>query len=328
MNIISTKLINLKKNLFDISKTPISSEGAYGVVYKGKFKTRIHHEDVVIDCAIKYMRTKNSFQQDFELFTREVSNQMSLKHPALLELLGHYIPFCNVGKLTIVTPFMKNGSLCKVLADEKKSSAPHEWTETTRAINIIGIAAGLCYMHQKNLIHRDLKPDNILLDDKFYPKICDFGFSKIFEEGLEAIVNATYLGTQIYMAPELITSKGCNSKIDVFSYALILYELFVQETAFESSKNKNVHTYLECVVNGTRPNIKNDGRFPPFFQSLIDDCWAQDPKDRPSFNKILSSILEAYKNEEIFDSSTVDRDEIDEYILDAIENLDYKFDFK
>lgn len=320
MIITSKKLIDLKKDLTDVSKKPISEDGNFGIVYKGIFHKRRHGHDEQLECAIKRLKAKELTNKDLQNIHREIQSQYSLKYPSILELYGFYIPFCEVGKCTIVTPYMRNGSLHRILQKEARHQAPHDWTNTTRAINIFGIAAGMCYMHQKKVLHRDLKTDNILVDDDFYPKICDFGCSKIIKDGLDEIIQSTNCGTPVYMAPELILGEDYNSKIDVFAYAMILYELFALYPAYEDPHSPHKFAYLQNIVDGKRPKL--DGRFPDFFKELITKCWAQNPEERPSFVEIVKSMLTAYRNNEIFKAGDIEREFFDDYAKEALKSLD------
>lgn len=323
LKMIGRKLINVKEDLSHISALPIGDPCGFGVVHKGKFHKRHKDGDELIDCAIKYIKSKGNFNEDFELFHRELQTQNLIKHPSLLPLLGFSLPFCGVGKLTLVTPLMKNGSLRTILDNEKLALAPYEWNDIKRIITIIGTAAGLCRMHQENLVHRDIKPANILFDENFYPKICDFGLSKIFEEGLDEMLQRTNCGTESYMAPELFFGdKKYNSKVDVFSYGLVLYEIFTTET-FSQRLKKERKTYVGALSSGYRPDLSKDERFSPFFANLINDCWATNPESRPSFNMIISLLLKAYEDEELISRDT----DIDDYIIDTVECLGFDVEF-
>ena len=94
---------------------------------------------------------------------------------AILSAIG-YSPknYNNEDHPIIITEYMSNGSLEKMLYLNKKSSAPPEFTSNKKYIILLGVALGMKYLHHKGIIHRDLKPDNILLDDNLYPHICDF----------------------------------------------------------------------------------------------------------------------------------------------------------
>lgn len=314
--------------LVDISQNPISTIGSFGVVYKGKFNKKKHSSDQstnkkenLIDCAIKYL-ISNNLNQDFSAFHKEIKTQNLIKHPAILELLGYIIPFCGVGRLTIVTPFMEKGSLRNVLIEERKGNAPEGWDSTKKMINIIGIAAGLHRMHKVSLIHRDIKPENILLDNDLYPKICDFGYSKVFEEGRDEIIQRTYCGSESYMAPELLSRSEYNGTVDVYAYGVVLYELLTNETYFEKLAKDRIE-FINVVINGKRPNISKDIRFKPFFRKLISECWNKDPKVRPFFDDILRSLLEAYKKRILIPL----KNEINEYILKTIDASEFDIEF-
>ena len=97
---------------------------------------------------------------------------------AILSLIG-YSPknFDGDPNPIIVTSYMSNGSLDKILNKCRKSLTPTEFTSTKKYIILIGVALGMKYLHNKGIIHRDLKTGNILLDDDFNPRICDFGCS-------------------------------------------------------------------------------------------------------------------------------------------------------
>lgn len=316
-------LIDIDEDITNRSKNPISTVGGFGYVYRGTFIRRHHHrENELIDCAIKIMRYRGELSDNFESFHRELQSQLRVKHPALLPLLGFSISPQREEKLAIITPFMPNGSLRTILSNEKRGDAPLEWDDKKRIITIIGIAAGLYKMHQENLIHRDIKPENILFDEEFHPKICDFGLSKVFKDGLDEIVQATICGTEKYMAPEMIEEKGYNSKVDVFAFGLVLYEIFTNETFYERLAREG-KSYFTVLANGLRPDLTDDVRFNPFFKKLIEECWSNSPDGRPSFEEILNRLLEAYKSDGLGSKDP----EINYYILDVVGCLGFDVSF-
>ena len=172
MQLEPVKEINLKH--FIRSKN--IGSGAFGEVYLikdvrtgKKYAAKISHD------ALKKRADITSFQ-------REVTILSQLHYPACVTFYG-YSPndFHNKPRPTIVTEVIPNGSLQKIISKSRMNMAPQSWNHTKKLINIYGIASGMNYLHSKNIIHRDLKPDNILLDSNYYPKITDFGFSKIFD---------------------------------------------------------------------------------------------------------------------------------------------------
>lgn len=116
---------------------------------------------------------KNEQQRSF---FQELEAYLKVKHPAILSFYGFNINgFNNDHFPTIITKYMSKGSLRNVLKNNKSFSFSKKY------IIIYGIAEGMRYLHSQAIMHRDLKPDNILIDDNYYPYICDFGISKISE---------------------------------------------------------------------------------------------------------------------------------------------------
>lgn len=254
-----------------------------------------------------------------EKFIQEVQCQAKLKHTAVLFLVGFSFPVGGTGDFAVFTEFMPNKSLKHVIEEASKGTAPTNW-ETIRAINIFGIAAGMAYVHQQGIIHRDLKTENIMLDENYCPKIADFGFSKLFEEGTQDIINQTVgIGTPIYMAPEIFEDQHYSNKIDVFAYAIILYELTTLNKPW-SHKKVTVYSLPTLIKNGERPSIK-DNELSDDYLELIHRCWDIDPKVRPSFIKIVKGFMD-YR-EVYFDHPLIEKETLDDYIEKATEKLDF-----
>lgn len=118
---------------------------------------------------------------------------------------------------------------------------------------------------------------------------------------------------------ELPQSEPYNNKVDVFSFAIILYEIFTCKVPNEDRASKNPFV-LGSYINGKRPTL--DSRFPEFFQQLITECWANLPDERPSFAQILIRLKNAFYNEEIFEDDIYERGEIEDYIDMVLANLE------
>lgn len=112
-------------------------------------------------------------------------------------------------------------------------------------ICLIGISNAMKYLHQQGIIHRDLKSDNVLMDEYFYPKICDFGLSRIFPESLSSSITSC-IGTPIYMAPELFDEEvHYTKKIDVFAFAILAYEIISEKVPYHELPKKITPFALE-----------------------------------------------------------------------------------
>lgn len=289
-------------------------QGSFGIVYRAIRKARGHHPEK--ECALK----KILVNPDMNKFISEVKCHALLKHYAVLPLVGWTIPMGGAGDFCVISEFMPNGTLQQLIEKASTGCAPENW-ETIRSINIFGIAAGMAYVHQKNVIHRDLKTENVMLDSDYFPKIADFGLSKIFEEGTQDKINQTLdLGTPIYMAPELWDDLHYSNKIDVFAYALVLYELFTTRKPWDDKKNLTKFSIKGFLERGERPTI-SDREIPEVYVELIDHCWAGKPEDRPSFIEIVKGLIDF--KDQYFNPDLLDNELLEDYMDSAIKGLDF-----
>ncbi|RWR93504.1 rust resistance kinase Lr10-like protein [Cinnamomum micranthum f. kanehirae] len=201
-------------------------EGGFGSVFKGKLSTG----SLV---AIKMLKTAKGNGQDF---INEVATIGRIHHVNVVRLLG----FCSEGsKRALIYEFMPNGSLEKyIFTEENRDSL--SWNEMHQIA--LGIARGIEYLHQgcdMRILHFDIKPHNILLDEKFTPKVSDFGLAKFYptEESLVSVTAAR--GTIGYMAPELFYKNlgGVSYKSDVYSFGMLLMEI--------AGKRKNINAFAD-----------------------------------------------------------------------------------
>ncbi|XP_024517009.1 probable LRR receptor-like serine/threonine-protein kinase At1g56130 isoform X1 [Selaginella moellendorffii] len=197
-------------------------EGGFGAVYKGTLPS-----GTVI--AVKQL-VKHT-QQIEDDFKREISIISKVRHRNLLAVIGYSLE-SDVPML--VCEFIPNGSLDKWLFRRRENAL--SW-EARRAI-AIGVACGLAYLHDESkpsIIHLDVKPGNILLDEDFNPRLADFGLARLYDEK-ESHVTATRLkGTAGYLAPEYAMHLQLSDKVDVYSFGVVLLELLSGRRAVELS---------------------------------------------------------------------------------------------
>ncbi|KAH6837638.1 hypothetical protein C2S53_014186 [Perilla frutescens var. hirtella] len=204
-NIYSYK--DLKAATSDFSEENKLGEGGFGDVYKATLKNR--NVVAVKKLNISYSRAK----ADFETEVRLISN---VHHRNLVRLLG----CCSKGsELLLVYEYMANGSLDRFLYGSLT------WKQ--RFDIIFGTARGLAYLHEQyhvTIIHRDVKPSNILLDNDFGAKIADFGLARLLPEN-QSHVSTKFAGTFGYTAPEYAINGHLSEKVDIYSFGVVILEI-------------------------------------------------------------------------------------------------------
>lgn len=310
-------LVHMSENRFAVSRyymrtqeyefnkndpSTLLGSGSFGDVYKGTRKTK----GKKIDVAIKILKNSLKTSSEQVTFMREIEVLARLHHPTLLELLGFTVPMGDMPSVQISTPLMPNGSLRQVLASEYKGLAPNDWNDTKKACVAFGIAVGMAYVHKNKVIHRDLKTDNILLDEDFYPHIADFGLSKVLSQcGNQPMQMTMNRGTPLYMAPELFEGDpNYTIKVDVYAYGMLLYELCTCQLPFSDKKDLCKYTIGNYIVNNIRPTIPEDT--PNSYKNLMMMCWNRNPNERPDF---INIVEEASNNEKLCFPDT----DLDEY---------------
>lgn len=219
-----------------------------------------------------------------KMIMHEIECHSALSHQFIVGFRGHmtrtshYILFIDyVSGGTVSDAISKNPSWFK--------------SKEAKAKIICGIALAMKFIHSKNIVHRDLKPQNVLLDDDHLPKICDFGSSCFFQRIDDDVTMSTHPPvTYCYEAPELYNEDGkYTNKMDVYSFGVMLYEIITGNFAFRS----DMHTVNELrvagfIALGKRPTIPDNTT--EFARRLINQCWAEDPDDRPSFEEICDML--------------------------------------
>ena len=242
----------------------VLGEGTFGIVLRGMFNGQ--------QVAIKMLVNQDSNPSIVEEFDHEVSIMTQLRHPHVCRLLA----VCrDVGHIAMLLPMMEQGSLWDILGD------PAALTPQLRMRFVFHIALGMEYLHsfRPRIIHRDLKSENVLVDADFSLKIADFGLScRMKRGGVKGIC-----GTPGWMAPEVFRGESYSEKADVYSFAIVVWEIC---TGKAPHPDLNVKQLAKAVGHGNlRPIIP--ARCPSDLKALMAQCWASDPSCRPSFTKIV-----------------------------------------
>ncbi|PIM97891.1 Dual-specificity kinase [Handroanthus impetiginosus] len=153
----------------------------------------------------------------------------------------------------------------------------------------IDVSKGMDYLHQNNIIHRDLKAANLLMDENEVVKVGDFGVARV---KAQTGVMTAETGTYRWMAPEVIEHKPYDHKADVFSFGVVLWELLTGKLPYEHLTP--LQAAVGVVQKGLRPTIPKDTH--PKLVELLERCWQQDPTLRPDFSEV-SEILQRISKE-------------------------------
>jgi hypothetical protein len=228
-------------------------------------------------------------------FLREVEILRRLDHPCLVPLKGVAIQGGDEPPL-IAMEYLGGGTLADAIRDR-----PEWFTPTAKAIITTGIVLGMIHVHSQRILHRDLKPCNILLDADRRPHIGDFGISE-FQDFLRRSDGS---GTPSYMAPECFEPDAAiTGKVDVYAFSLILYEILTGCAPFQGSVG-NIVKHIRAITRGVRPELRSDMAEP--VRALLNDTWATSPDDRPSFAAVFErltmmrfEILEGVQVDEVY----------------------------
>ncbi|KAL6540822.1 hypothetical protein OROMI_024705 [Orobanche minor] len=265
----------------DLEEIRELGSGTYGSVYHGKWKgSDVAVKRIKASCFAGRPSERERLIADF---WKEALILSSLHHPNVVSFYG-VVRDGPDGSLATVTEFMVNGSLKQFLQKKDRTIDRRK-----RLIIAMDAAFGMEYLHGKNIVHFDLKCENLLVNmrDPHRPvcKIGDLGLSKVKQHTL---VSGGVRGTLPWMAPELLSGKSnmVTEKIDVYSFGICMWELL---TGDEPYTDMHCASIIGGIVNNTlRPQIPT--WCDPEWKSLMESCWASDPAQRPSFPEIAQKL--------------------------------------
>lgn len=260
-------------------------EGGYGSVYKGRLRSK---EYVAVKLLTKLKTNGHEF-------ISEVSTIGSIHHANVVRLIG----FCaERTKKALVYEFMSNGSLDRYILEQQGDLM----LDYQKMYEIsLGAARGIEYLHRgchMQILHFDIKPHNILLDDNFVPKISDFGMARMCPLDKSILSLSTVGGTLGYMAPELLYKNigGISHKADVYSFGMMMMEMAgrrknhnVVENSWQTYFAKWVHDQFEESI--LKSNASNeDKKIAIKMIAIALNCIEMRPCDRPSMSKVIDML--------------------------------------
>ncbi|CAN1276307.1 Serine/threonine-protein kinase STY46 [Linum perenne] len=260
--------IDLKQLKFD----NMVASGAYGDLYKGTYCSQ--------EVAIKVLKSERINTDMQKEFAQEVYIMRKVRHKNVVQFIG---ACTKPPSLCIVTEFMSGGSVYDYL---HKHKGVFKLPSVLKVA--IDISKGMNYLHQNNIIHRDLKAANILMDENEVVKVADFGVARV--QAQSGVMTAE-TGTYRWMAPEVIEHKPYDHKADVFSFAIVLWELLTGKLPYEYLTP--LQAAVGVVQKGLRPTIPKHTN--PKLTELLEKCWQQDPSLRPDFSEIIEILRQTAK---------------------------------
>ncbi|CDY39520.1 BnaC04g15190D [Brassica napus] len=305
------------------SRALLIGEGGFGCVYRGV----VDGFDSKINVAVKQLNRQEGYIQGHKEWINEVSFLGVVNHPNLVKLVGYCADDDERGmQRLLVYELMSNKSLEDHLVGRVMSvSLP--WI--TRLKIAQDAAQGLAYLHEQmdfQLIFRDFKSSNILLDERFSAKLSDFGLARQGPpEGL-GHVSTSVVGTVGYAAPEYVQTGKLTAKSDVWSFGVVLYELITGRRAVDRNRPRGEQKLLEWV----KPYVSDSKKFhvivDPRLQgqyyciksvqrvaALANKCLMKQPKSRPRMSEVVS-LLGSIIDEETENAPAPLGDETEEII--------------
>ncbi|XVE87494.1 hypothetical protein DITRI_Ditri18aG0122200 [Diplodiscus trichospermus] len=248
------------------------ASGSYGDLYRGTYCSQ--------EVAVKVLKPERVTREMLREFSQEVYIMRKIRHKNVVQFIGACTRAPN---LCIVTEFMAKGSLYDYL---HKQRAVFKLPSLLKVA--IDVSKGMNYLHQNNIIHRDLKTANLLMDENQVVKVADFGVARV--QSQSGIMTAE-TGTYRWMAPEVIEHKPYDHKADIFSFGIALWELLTGELPY--ALLTPLQAAVGVVQKSLRPTIPKNTH--PRLGELLERCWQQDPTQRPNFSEILEILQQIAK---------------------------------
>ncbi|KAJ4970520.1 hypothetical protein NE237_003619 [Protea cynaroides] len=282
------------------SRVLMIGEGGFGSVYRAVVRVSDDDPDAQMDVAIKQLN-RNGLQGHKEWIT-EVNYLGVVKHPNLVRLVGYCAEDDERGiQRLLVYELMRN----KSLEDHLVARIPSSLSWELRLKIALDAARGLAYLHEEmdfQLIFRDFKSSNILLDEDFNAKLSDFGLARLGPaEGL-GHVSTSVVGTVGYAAPEYIQTGRLTAKSDVWSFGVVLYELITGRRSVDRNLPRSEQKLLEWV----KPYLSDSKKFHLILDprlegssciksaqklaSLANKCLMKHPKSRPKMSEVVEML--------------------------------------
>ncbi|KAJ8486300.1 hypothetical protein OPV22_018785 [Ensete ventricosum] len=278
----------------------ILGEGGFGRVYKGWVEEKtLNPAKTALGMIVAVKKLNPESMQGLEQWQSEVNFLGRLSHPNLVKLLGYCV---EDGELLLVYEYMTRGSLESHLFRKGESFETLSWSLRLRIA--IGAARGLAFLHtsEKEVIYRDFKAANILLDSNYTAKLSDFGMAKNGPADGDTHLTTRVVGTMGYAAPEYMTTGRLYVKSDVYGFGVVLLEMLTGLRVLDTNRpisQRNLVDYARPLLSGRRKLARlMDRRLEGQYSwkgalqaaQLVLECLAGDHKSRPSMKEVVQRL--------------------------------------
>lgn len=255
----------------EIELGSVLGEGTFGTVYRGTCRAKA--------VAVKVLHHQEMDEESLDAFRREVEMVSKIFHPNVVLFMGACV---EPGSLMIVTELMEKGNLESLLRDTK---TPLSLFKRMSMMRDVALAVNWLHKSKPQIIHRDLKPGNLLLGRNGEIKVGDFGLSETFREGSQVAQETK--GSPLWMAPEALSGGAYDEKVDTYAFGIILWEAVTREEPF--MEYSSYEEFMNAVVRERcRPRIPRGT--PQLIRRLMEQCWQQNSKSRPTFDAIIRQL--------------------------------------
>eukprot|EP01098_Paradermamoeba_levis_P003912 TRINITY_DN1729_c0_g1_i2.p1 TRINITY_DN1729_c0_g1~~TRINITY_DN1729_c0_g1_i2.p1 ORF type:complete len:525 (-),score=176.76 TRINITY_DN1729_c0_g1_i2:35-1567(-) len=249
--------------------------GAFGLVYEGTCRA--------IPVAVKVPKLLSMSPERIALFKKEIETMSRIFHPNVCLFLGACTE--DPKSIKIVTEKLE-GDLQTLV---KKNDPPLSTYDRLKLAK--ETAQGVAWLHGMGCLHRDLKTPNILYDKNKVAKVCDFGLSHFIETEVDFFDEENKpRGTPLYMSPEVLSHKPVTRKVDVYAFAIVVWELLTGKAPF--AHHNKMRTFSHAICNlGERPPLSDlPSNVPESCKNLMNRCWDHNPNVRPEFEEIVTAL--------------------------------------
>lgn len=258
---------------FDLSIDKLLAEGSFGTVYLGRYCEQ--------DVAIKLLERELNTEERKE-FLREVHIMHDLRSDYIVPL---YAVCDEPGRAAVVMKLMGQGSLRSILDKHQQEPLSNQQKHQLA----LDIALGLHYLHSHDVLHRDLKSANVLIDHEGRARLSDFGLSKHGSTNITTLEKQSH--AMQWMAPEVVLGSGDKHTLtvqaDIYSFGVVLWEIMTAKIPYANL------TPMQFAINlqeGGRETIPEDT--PTVYQDIIRGCWQEKPFNRPPLARIIHQLRE------------------------------------